>query len=157
MKRNVIVIGSGFGGLGAAARLLADGHDVTIFEARDKLGGRAYTYEQDGFRFDGGPTILTAPWMFDEIRALKPFRGAVHQLARRPLASPFYDARQLAANRVPVAALIYFDDMYVDAELSLATAEAIPRLRYWITNEYEHDGLRQDPGVFRRLKAMLDD
>ena len=62
-----------------------------------------------------------------------------------------------AAISVPVAALIYFDDMYVDAELSLATAEAIPRLRYWITNEYEHDGLRQDPGVFRRLKAMLDD
>ena len=69
MKRKVIVIGSGFGGLGAAARLLADGHDVTIFEARDKLGGRGYTYEQDGFTFDGGPTIITAPWMFDDIWA----------------------------------------------------------------------------------------
>ena len=67
MKRTITIIGSGFGALGAAARLLADGHHVKIYEARDKLGGRAYTYEQDGFRFDGGPTIITAPWMFDEI------------------------------------------------------------------------------------------
>lgn len=69
MKRSIIVIGSGFGGLGAAARLAAEGHDVTLYEARDKLGGRGYTYEQDGFRFDGGPTIITAPWLFDDIWA----------------------------------------------------------------------------------------
>ncbi|MDR9390771.1 MAG: phytoene desaturase family protein [Trueperaceae bacterium] len=67
--RKVVIIGSGFGALGTAARLLADGHEVTLYEARDKLGGRAYTYEQDGFVFDGGPTIITAPWMFDEIWA----------------------------------------------------------------------------------------
>jgi phytoene desaturase len=66
----VIIIGSGFGGLATAVRLLADGHDVTMFEARDALGGRAYTYQQDGFRFDGGPTIITAPWMFDALWAL---------------------------------------------------------------------------------------
>ena len=69
MKRSIIVIGSGFGGLGAAARFAAEGHDVTIYEARDKLGGRGYTYEMDGFRFDGGPTIITAPWLFDDIWA----------------------------------------------------------------------------------------
>ena len=63
------MIGSGFGGLGAAARLTAAGHDVTVLEKRDKLGGRAYSYELDGFRFDGGPTIITAPWMFDDIWA----------------------------------------------------------------------------------------
>ncbi len=66
-KRKIVIIGSGFGGLGAAARLLAEGHDVTLYEARDKLGGRGYTYELGDFRFDGGPTIITAPWMFDEI------------------------------------------------------------------------------------------
>ena len=67
MKKKIIIIGSGFGALGAAARLLAAGHDVTVFEKRDKLGGRAYVYEMDGFKFDGGPTIVTAPFMFDDI------------------------------------------------------------------------------------------
>ncbi|MEJ7699303.1 MAG: phytoene desaturase family protein [Pyrinomonadaceae bacterium] len=63
----IIVIGSGFGGLTAAIRLQAQGHKVTILEKRDKLGGRAYVYEQDGFTFDGGPTIITAPWLIDEV------------------------------------------------------------------------------------------
>ena len=63
----IIVIGSGFGGLSAAARLAARGHDVELFEKRDKLGGRAYVYEINGFQFDGGPTVITAPWLFDEI------------------------------------------------------------------------------------------
>ena len=63
----VVVIGSGFGGLAAAARLLARGHDVTLLEQRDKLGGRAYVIEQDGFTFDGGPTVITAPFMFDDV------------------------------------------------------------------------------------------
>jgi phytoene desaturase len=67
MKRTAIVIGSGFGGLGVAARLAAHGFDVQIFEKRDKPGGRGYTYEIDGFKFDGGPTVITAPFMFDDI------------------------------------------------------------------------------------------
>ena len=68
MKKKIVVIGSGFGGLGAAVRLAAH-RDTTsrLFEKRDKLGGRAYTYEIDGFKFDGGPTVITAPWLFDEI------------------------------------------------------------------------------------------
>ena len=67
MKKKIIVIGSGFGGLGAASRLLSAGHDVTVLEKRDKLGGRAYVYEKNGFKFDGGPTVITAPFMFDDI------------------------------------------------------------------------------------------
>ena len=70
MKKKIVVIGSGFGGLAAAARLAAGGHDVDLFEKRDKLGGRAYTYEINGFKFDGGPTVVTAPWLFDEIWTL---------------------------------------------------------------------------------------
>ena len=70
MKKKIVVIGSGFGGLAAAARLAAGGHDVELFEKRDKLGGRAYTYEINGFKFDGGPTVVTAPWLFDEIWTL---------------------------------------------------------------------------------------
>ena len=63
----VVVIGSGFGGLAAAIRLQQQGHEVTIVEKRDKPGGRAYVYRQDGFTFDGGPTIITAPWLIHEL------------------------------------------------------------------------------------------
>ena len=67
MNKKIVVIGSGFGGLAAAVRLAARGHQVQLFEKRDKLGGRAYVYEIDGFKFDGGPTVITAPWLFDEV------------------------------------------------------------------------------------------
>lgn len=67
MPNKIIVIGSGFGGLGTAVRLQSRGYQVEIFEARDKLGGRAYVYEQDGFTFDAGPTVITAPFMLEEL------------------------------------------------------------------------------------------
>jgi phytoene desaturase len=67
MRQSIVVIGGGFGGLASAIRLAAQGHRVTLLEKRDKLGGRAYVYEIDGFKFDGGPTVITAPWMFDEL------------------------------------------------------------------------------------------
>mgnify|MGYP005849163855 CR=1 FL=1 len=66
-NKKVIVIGTGFGGLATASRLLSRGYDVEIFEKRDKPGGRAYVYEKNGFTFDGGPTVITAPFLFDEI------------------------------------------------------------------------------------------
>ena len=66
----IIVIGSGFGGLAAAVRLAVRGHDVTILEKRDQPGGRAYVYRRDGFVFDGGPTVITAPWLITELFAL---------------------------------------------------------------------------------------
>ncbi|MFN8442213.1 MAG: phytoene desaturase family protein [Caldilineaceae bacterium] len=67
MSKKIIVIGSGFGGLSVAARLAVRGFEVELFEKRDKLGGRAYTYQSNGFTFDGGPTVITAPWLFDEV------------------------------------------------------------------------------------------
>lgn len=67
MDKKIIVIGSGFGGLATASRLLSEGYNVELFEKRDKLGGRAYVYEKNGFTFDGGPTVITAPFLFDEI------------------------------------------------------------------------------------------
>ena len=66
-RRTVSVIGSGFGGLATAIRLQTRGYQVNLFEARDKLGGRAYLYEQDGFKFDGGPTVITAPFLLSEL------------------------------------------------------------------------------------------
>jgi phytoene desaturase len=67
LKKKIIIIGSGLGGLGVACRLAAHGHDVEIFEKRDKLGGRGYVYEINGFKFDGGPTVVTAAFMLDDI------------------------------------------------------------------------------------------
>lgn len=61
------VVGSGFGGLAVAVRLQNAGFRTTIFEARDKPGGRAYVYEEDGFTFDAGPTVITAPHVFEEL------------------------------------------------------------------------------------------
>jgi len=66
----IVVIGSGFGGLAVAVRLQARGHSVTLVDKRDKPGGRAYVYKQDGFTFDGGPTVITAPWMIRDLFAL---------------------------------------------------------------------------------------
>ncbi len=64
------MIGSGFGGLAAAIRLGARGYRVTLLEKLDKPGGRAYVYEQDGFTFDAGPTIVTAPFLLEELWSL---------------------------------------------------------------------------------------
>lgn len=66
----VIVIGSGLGGLAAAIRLRARGHEVLVLEAMDQPGGRAAVFEQDGFSFDAGPTVVTASHLFDELFAL---------------------------------------------------------------------------------------
>jgi phytoene desaturase len=87
----IIVIGSGFGGLSCAIRLQAQGHDVTILEKREKLGGRAFVYEQDGFKFDGGPTIITAPWLIDEMfEAAGKRTGDYVELVK---INPFYNIR----------------------------------------------------------------
>lgn len=62
-----IVIGSGFGGLASAVRLRARGWDVEIIEAMDQPGGRAAVFKRDGFTFDAGPTVVTAPYLFEEL------------------------------------------------------------------------------------------
>lgn len=66
-SKQIVVIGSGFGGLATAVRLQARGYQVMLLEARDQLGGRAYVYRQDGFTFDAGPTVITAPFLIEEI------------------------------------------------------------------------------------------
>jgi len=67
MSKRAVVIGAGFGGLAAAARLRAMGHAVTVLEAGDQPGGRARAFDSEGFHFDAGPTVITAPHLFDEL------------------------------------------------------------------------------------------
>lgn len=86
--RTIVVIGSGFGGLGAAVRLQSRGYRVRLIEARDRLGGRAFVYRQNGFTFDAGPTVITAPFLIDEL-----FEGAGRKTAeyvRIVPVDPFY-------------------------------------------------------------------
>jgi len=60
-----VIIGSGFGGLAAAIRLSVKGYQVKVLEKLDAPGGRAYVHRQDGFTFDAGPTIITAPFLLE--------------------------------------------------------------------------------------------
>ncbi|MGA0266532.1 MAG: phytoene desaturase family protein [Lysobacterales bacterium] len=66
-KRQAIVVGSGFGGMAAALRLRAKGYRVRVFDRARRLGGRAQVFERGGFRHDAGPTVITAPFLFDEL------------------------------------------------------------------------------------------
>ncbi|WP_125099588.1 alpha/beta fold hydrolase [Leucobacter chromiireducens] len=98
---------------------------------------------------------MVFPWMFEEIRALRGFRAGVELLAAREWPIEMYDTAQLAENEVPVEAAVYFDDMYVDAGLSLDTAARVAGLHAWVTNEFEHDGVHHD-GVAERLFTALE-
>nr|WP_171444160.1 phytoene desaturase family protein [Myxococcus xanthus] len=89
--RRAIVIGSGFGGLAAAIRLAARGWRVTVLERMDSPGGRANAFQQDGFTFDAGPTVITCPHLLEELWALAGQRMADH-VELRPVA-PLYRMR----------------------------------------------------------------
>ncbi|MEU0941708.1 alpha/beta fold hydrolase [Streptomyces canus] len=96
------------------------------------------------------------PWLFDCDPALRPLRETAELLAARTDWRPLYDPARLAANEVPVAAAVYHDDMYVDTAHSLRTARAIRGLRTWVTDEFEHDGVRAGgPRVLDRLLSLV--
>ncbi len=70
MGKKAVVIGSGFGGIAISLRLKKLGYDTTIIEKLDELGGRARVFEVNGFKHDAGPTVITAPFLFDELFSL---------------------------------------------------------------------------------------
>jgi phytoene desaturase len=90
-RPHAIVIGAGFGGLAAAIRLGARGFRVTVLEQLDAPGGRAYVFRQDGFTFDAGPTIITAPFLLEELWRLCG-RSLAEDVELRAL-QPFYRIR----------------------------------------------------------------
>jgi pimeloyl-ACP methyl ester carboxylesterase len=108
--------------------------------------------------FAADPTLLTGehvfPWMFEEYGELAPLREAAGLLAEHEWPR-LYDAERLRECDVPCAAAVYADDAYVDRDFSEETARLLPGMRYWLTNEYEHNGLRADGGrILDRLVAL---
>ena len=67
MEKKALVVGSGFGGIASALRLRRLGFQVTILEKLDQIGGRARVFKKSGYTFDAGPTVITAPFLFDEL------------------------------------------------------------------------------------------
>ena len=90
------------------------------------------------------------PWMYEQQAALRPFRAAMDVLMEDTRFGRIYDADRLARNEVPLQAAVYFDDMYVDSGMQLDTLSRVGRSHYWVTNEFEHDGLHGS-AVFRHL------
>ncbi|MFB7665571.1 alpha/beta fold hydrolase [Kitasatospora sp. NPDC056138] len=108
---------------------------------------------------EGRPVLFTGemiyPALFETDPALQPLREVARLLAERRDWADLYDPARLAENRVPVVAAVFHDDMFVDTADSLETARAVRGLRTWVTNEWEHDGLRVSGGaVLDRLIGM---
>jgi pimeloyl-ACP methyl ester carboxylesterase len=103
------------------------------------------------------PTLLTGehvfPWLFEDYAALRPLREAASLLAEHEWPR-LYNPDVLAANEVPAAAAVYANDLYVERRFSEETAAAIRGLRPWVTNEYEHNGIRADGA--RVLGRLID-
>lgn len=93
-----VVVGAGLGGLSAALRLQAAGHHVTVVERRPRIGGRAYQLKDGGYTWDMGPSLVTMPWLLDELYALAGTTTAA-QVTLRPL-DPFYRIRWSDDERV---------------------------------------------------------
>ncbi|HJW83266.1 MAG TPA: alpha/beta fold hydrolase [Anaerolineae bacterium] len=99
---------------------------------------------------------MVYPWMFDEYSRLRPLKQAADILARYEGWPRLYDQAALRQNSVSCAAAIYANDMYVERTYSEETAQAIRGIRVWLTNEYEHNGLRAEgEKILGRLLAML--
>ncbi|CAH6922602.1 Proline iminopeptidase [Vibrio chagasii] len=100
---------------------------------------------------------MVYPWMFDQLETLKPLREAANILAEKSDWGTLYNAEQLGKNTVPMACAVYADDMYVELDYSRETLANIPNSKAWITNEYEHNGLRADgERIVDKLMTMVE-
>ncbi len=147
--RTAAVIGAGFGGLALAIRLQSAGIQTTVFEKRDKPGGRAYVYTDDGFTFDAGPTVITDPDCLEQLWALSGRRLSDY-VTLLPV-TPFYQLcwedgfrfdyasdqeaidRQIAEKSPDDVAgyhrfLSYSEDLYREGYEKLGT---VPFLNFW--------------------------
>lgn len=100
---------------------------------------------------------MVYPWMFEQFAKLKPLQQAANILAQKSDWPMLYDLEVLKNNRVPVAAAIYFNDMYVDINYSLETVAAIGNVKVWVTSDYEHNGIRVDGElIFNKLRRLIN-
>ena len=132
----------------------------TVIHEASYVDGGVSDWSSDRVRpaeYDQDPTLLTAehlyPGQLTDIAGLAPLREAAELLAKWEWPR-LYDEEQLRRNEIPSAAAIYADDLYVERQYSERTASIIPGMRPWVTNEYEHNGLRADGG--RVLDRLLD-
>ena len=124
----------------SAARLLAEFPEFAL----NRSGAILFTGE------------MIYPWMFDTYPQLQPLKQAADLIAKDDTWPLLYDVEKLRQNKVPVAAAVYFDDMYVHREFSEETARLVPNMKLWVTNQYEHNGLRADgEAVVDRLLQMV--
>jgi pimeloyl-ACP methyl ester carboxylesterase len=153
----------------AAHPLYAVLHEAIYGQGKGPTAWAAERVRAEFPRFDAEKTLAgdepllftgetVHPWHFETDPALRPLRETAHLLAEREYWAPLYDPARLAANEVPVAAAVYHDDLYVDTAHSLETARAIRGLRTWVTDEFEHDGVRAGgQRVLDRLLALARD
>jgi pimeloyl-ACP methyl ester carboxylesterase len=153
----------------AAHPLYALVHEACYAQGDRPLAWSAERVRAEFPRFDpvrtlstqDAPVLFTGetihPWHYRTDPSLRPLAETAEAVAARTGWSRLYDADALARNAVPAAAVVYAEDLYVDADHSSETARRIKGLRRWITNEYEHDGVRvSGDGVFDRLLRMAD-
>lgn len=134
--------------------IYADGSGATNWAAeRVRSEFPEFATHADPFQLTGE---MIYPWMFKELPGLRPLREAAHILAAREDWPRIYDAERLAANTVPCAAIVYYNDMCVGREYTLDFAERLGNLKTWVTSEYEHDGIGVDgERIFKRLLGLL--
>ncbi len=148
---HAIVVGAGFGGLAAAVRLSAAGFRVTVLERLDQAGGRARRFKIDGFTFDAGPTIITAPFVFEELWAL-----CGRQLAQDvDLVSldPFYTVRFADGSTFKASAI----EEHMNAEIAKFSAEDVEGYRkYLIESEkcFQTGFIGMIDNSYATIKAM---
>jgi len=147
-----IVIGSGFGGLAAALRLRAMGYGVEVWERGKRPGGRAAVFQKDGFTYDAGPTVVTAPFLFDELFALFGEKREEH-VEFLPV-KPWY--RMIDGNRKT------FDYGGTQEEVRTEIAKFCPEDAVGYDKLLEHSRLLYNEGFvrlgaqpFHRLRTML--
>ncbi|WEV64617.1 alpha/beta fold hydrolase [Bifidobacterium sp. ESL0732] len=126
-------------------------------ELDEPIGWAAQKVRNEHPEFDihHRPLLFTGeamfPWMFDQERALRPFKPAVEEMMGDTHFGKIYDTTQLKRNEVPLQAAVYFDDMYVDSGMQLDTLSRVGNSHAWVTNEYQHDGIHHGGAVFAHL------
>ncbi|WEV65262.1 alpha/beta fold hydrolase [Bifidobacterium sp. ESL0764] len=132
-------------------------------ELEEPIGWAAQQVRDEHPEFDARhrPLLFTGeavfPWMFEQEKALRPFKAAVEELMGDTRFGKIYDTTQLKRNEVPLQAAVYFDDLYVDSGMQLDMLSRVGNSHAWVTNEYQHDGLFVGPDVFDHLyRQALD-